>query len=176
MTLVIDATVGGASANSFILLAEAQTFMDARLNSTAWSGASTATQNIALVEATRELSAKEWDGLRVTSSQVLSWPRAWAVNPDVPLGSFWYYDSTIIPQRIKDATAELALQFLNLGTTDLGALDPNLGVIEKTIDVITTRWQAYQRPATGLARFPSVMKYIKPLLSAGGNSVPLIRG
>ena len=58
MTLVIDATVGGASANSFITLTEAQTFMDARLNSTAWSGASTADQNISLVEATRELSSK----------------------------------------------------------------------------------------------------------------------
>ena len=112
----------------------------------------------------------------MTSTQVLSWPRIWAVNPDAPMGALWYYSSTEIPQRVKDATAELAFQFLQLGTTDLASLDPNIGVIEKTVDVLTTRWQPYQKPASGLARFPRVMQYISPLLAGGSSSVPLIRG
>ena len=174
MAVVITATVGSASANSFITLAEASSFMEARLNSSLWDAATTDSQNRSLVEATRELSAREWAGIRVDDTQALSWPRSWVVNPDSSVNA--YYATTIVPQRVKDATAELAFQFIKSGTTDVASLDPNIGIIEKTVDVLTTRYAEPYFRAQGLERFPSVMRYIRPLLMGSGINVPLIRG
>ena len=175
MAVVIVATVGSASANSFATLAEATSYMEARLNSTLWDAATTDSQNRALVEATRELSAKTWNGNRVDEIQALSWPRDWAVDPDSPTADF--YDTTLVPQRVKDAAVELAFQFVKAGTTDVAALDPNIGTIEKTVDVLTTRYAEPYARAKGLERYPSVMRYIRPLLATpSAVNVPTVRG
>lgn len=171
MPLTIDATAGSASANSFVTLAEAASYLEARLNTSTWDDADTDTQNRALVEATREVSNKEFIGRQATSTQALAWPRWYATDP----ATGWYYDSSVVPDRVKNATIELAFQFVNAGTTDLASADPNAGVINKTIDVISTTWSEYRRP-TGMARFPRVMDYLRPLLCGSGSSVSLVRG
>lgn len=175
MAVTIDSTVGGASANSFVLLTEAQTYMDARLNESAWESATTDSKNRALVEATRELSARnDWCGRRASDTQALAWPRDWAINPDDP--NLSYFSSSTIPQRVKDATCELAHQFIKAGTTDISELPSTDGVIEKTVDVLTTVYaEPYQRK-TGLRRYPTVWRFIAPLLEASGFSVPVERG
>lgn len=175
MPVTLDPTVGGAAANTFVALAEALTYHGNRLNAGAWSVASTDDQSRALIEATRELSTMVWQGARATDTQALSWPRFLAPNPDSAAVAYWaYFDSTVIPQRIKDATCELALEFLRAGTADIASTDSTAGVIEKTVDVLTTRWQPGQRP-TGLNRFPRVMKLISPLLEIGSGQVRLTR-
>ena len=78
----IVATVGSASANSFVLETEMTTYCDARLNAAIWTGADA--QLPALIEATRDLSLLTYVGSRVTSTQKLSWPRDYAPNPDAP--------------------------------------------------------------------------------------------
>lgn len=173
MPVTIDATAGSASANSFITLAEAASYLEARLNTTTWDAATTDTQSRALVEATREISNKEFIGQRATSTQSLAWPRWNATNPDSPTG--YYYDSAIVPDRVKNATCELAFQFVNAGTTDIAIADPNAGLIAKTVDVLSWQWSEFAKP-TGMARYPRVNDYLRPLLCGTGNSVPLIRG
>lgn len=179
MAITIVATVGSASANSFVTEAEQIAYMATRLNASSWTtltGATcTETEKAAMVEATRELSAMRWLGARVDSTQALSWPRAWVHNPDSPTAAWDYYSTTAIPQRIKDATMELAFQFLKAGTTDIAAVDGNAGVIEKTVDVITTRWAEWARPQGFGARFPSVQRFILPLLERSGTSTRLVR-
>lgn len=173
MPVSLDVTVGGASANSFASDAEADAYHANRLNSGAWTAASEDDQARALIEATRDLSMLGFLGTRVDSVQVLSWPRFNAVNPD-GLSAFEVFGTTVIPQRVKDATCELALEFLRAGTTDIATTDPNNGVIEKTVDVLTTRWQPGQRPI-GLTRYPRVLKLISPLLAVGPGRVRLTR-
>lgn len=178
MTITIDATAGGASANSYVTEAEAILYMATRLNVTGWTtltGSScTDTEKTALIEATRELNALDWKGRRSTTTQVLQWPRWWVEDPDSPVG--FYYVPTIVPQRVKDAQCEWALQFLKAGTTDIAALDPNLAVKLKRVDVLETEWDTYLRPQ-GLSRFPSVRRTIAPLLSTLGYHVStLVRG
>jgi Putative DnaT-like ssDNA binding protein len=173
--VTLDATVGGAAANTFATDAEADAYIGNRLNSGAWSAASGDDQARALIEATRELSTMIWQGSRATDTQALSWPRFLAPNPDGVTITWWaYYDPGVIPQRIKDATCELALEFLRAGSSDIASTDTNSGVIEKTVDVLTTRWQPGQRPL-GLNRFPRVLKLISPLLSIGTGQVRLTR-
>lgn len=175
MALVISAVVGGAATNSFVTVSEMTAYCEGRLNASAWNEDDEA-KHPALVEATRELSALTWIGSRVTSVQALAWPRQWAENPDAPDGVDMYYAISLVPQRIKDATCELALQFLKAGTTDLAALQPNDGIIEKTVDVLTTRWAHPGSQKKGMARYPMVFRYIRPLLGASGVMIPLVKG
>lgn len=175
MAITIVATPGSASANSFVTLAEAQAYVDGRLNIDNWTAASTDNQNRALVEATRELCNRDYVGRRVDATQVLEWPRFFAVNPDAPLGGVTYYGTTVVPDRIKDATCELALQFILAGTTDLASLDATLNTRVKTVDVLTTEYFEPAQRAKGLKRFPRVWGRIAPLLSETSGS-EIIRG
>lgn len=177
MPVTIEATPGHASANSFIALDAAETYMASRLNATLWDAASTDTKNRALVEATRELSLLKYVGSRTTTTQALSWPRQYARNPDLPALvsvqdlSQLYFDDDIVPQRVKDATCELALEFVKAGTTDVASRDPNANIQQKTIDVISTTFFASEKQPKGLNRFPSVMRFVAELLdeeSSGG--------
>ena len=176
MAITIVATPGDAAANSFVTAAEMTTYCAARLNASVWTGADA--QLPALVEATRDLTLLGYLGGRASVEQALAWPRIWAADPDastayldtesvVRIGdtAVVYFDETTIPQRVKDATCELALQYLKAGTSDLAGTDSTQGVIRKRIDVIETEWAPNQR-ATGLARFPRVMAYLDPLLDA----------
>jgi hypothetical protein len=174
MAVTIVATVGGASSNSFVLLTEMTTYMEGRLNSSSFDDASTDDQNRALVEATRWLSALSWLGYRTDAVQALSWPRQWAHDPDSPTQD--YYDSDVVPQRVKDATMELAFQFLKAGTTDVAGLDAAAGIKRKKIDVIETEYDTVRRPV-GLSAYPSVLRTIRPLLaSVGPHNIELVRG
>lgn len=184
MPITIVATPGSATANSFATEAEAIAYMATRLNNSAWTtvtGSScTEDEKKALIEATRELSALSYIGERVDGTQVLSWPRENAQNPDSPgidsmggetLGDF---ASNIIPQRVKDATCELAFQFIKSGTTDVAALDATIGIISETVGPLSTTYADPAVRAQGLARYPRVLNYIRPLLatsSHGGLSV-----
>lgn len=173
MPITIVATAGAADANSFVTLVEAQAFLDARLNASTWEAATPDSKNRALVEATRDLSALSWVGYRADDVQALSWPRQYAPNPDVPndnvsIGESGYVEfaTTEIPQRVKDATCELAFQYLKAGTSDVAALDATTGIISKTVGPLSTTYaEPHQRPV-GLARYPRVMAYIRPLLAA----------
>ena len=180
MALSITATVGSASANSFVTAAEMTAYCEGRLNSTAW--VDTIANWPALVEATRDLSALAWQGWRVTDVQALAWPREYVRDVDAvydeDVGALGYpeYATTVIPQRVKDATCELALQYLKAGTTDVAMPAASEGVIRKKVDVLETEYAAPGlRPSRGLSRFPRVMALIAPLLSKTSGGLTVVR-
>src|SRR5690348_768343 len=102
----IIATVGSATANSFVTVAECDAYCDGRSNADAWNNESDDDKKArALIDATRELSNKNWVGAgRVDATQALSWPRAFALNPDLAWTGYAYYGTTEVPKRVKDAT------------------------------------------------------------------------
>jgi hypothetical protein len=184
VAITIVATVGSASANSYVteaeFIARAATRLNVPSGTTVTGSTCTETEKAALIEALRELEVLPWIAGRTDGTQALAWPRLYAENPDAPslFGSvsatdFWY-DDDAIPQRVKDAQIELAFEFIRAGTTDLAAADPNAGVIEKTVDVLTTRWQPHQRP-TGLGRFPRIQALLGPLLRTGAGALEIVR-
>lgn len=177
MAITITATAGSASANSFVTEAEVIAYMAARLNASTWDTVTgvdcTETEKAALVEATRELSNRNWKGLRVDDTQALSFPRQYCPNPDSSIGD--WYATTVIPQRIKDACCELAFQFVKAGTTDVAAEDSKWGVSSQTVDVIGTSYEAHMR-SRGLARYPRIMALISPLLEGVGLTARVVRG
>ena len=176
----IVATVGSATANSFATEVEFIAYAAARLNvpsGTTVTGATcTEDEKKALIEATRQLTLLRWKGWRVDETQALSWPRTYVVDPDAPVASagdtnYPYFATTVLPTRLKDATIEWALEFVKAGTTDIAAVDRGHGVIEETIDVITTKWDGAASRAEGLAKYPRIGALIAPLLEATGLTV-----
>jgi hypothetical protein len=172
MTITLVETVGSASANSFVSVAEADAYLEARLNSSAWTGAEPKKQ--ALIEATRDLCNETYQGYRASATQALAWPRSDAPNPDGETDSV-YFETTVIPQRVKDATCELALEFLRAGTTDVASLSSTAGMIEKTTGPLTTKWADPSAIAAGLSRYPRVAALIQPLFGIGSGQVRLTR-
>ncbi len=188
MAITIVATVGAANANSFVTEAEAITRAESRLNRPAtWTtlagAVCTDTEKTALIEAGRELNILWFNGTRVNAVQVLVWPRAFCIDPDSPLAlgtptivGYPYYETTVIPRRVKDAQIELAFEFLKAGTTDLAAHDTTLDVRRKQIDVLETEYFDAGQRAQGLGRFPRVINLLEPLLDpAHMGGLPVVR-
>jgi hypothetical protein len=113
MAVVIDATVGGVSANSYCTKAEADTYHDGHPYASTWTAATDDQKNRALVTATALLDRHiDWYGYVVSYTQALLWPRN---------GMFYrnrdYVLTTVVPQELKNATAELARQILDADRT-----------------------------------------------------------
>ena len=104
--------------------------------------------------------------------QALPWPREEAVNPDLPATEdplnadplLTYYANTVVPQRMKDAQAELALEFLRAGATDAAAPDADRNKAMKKTDVLETELIPVHERLAGLSRYPRVVRLITPLL------------
>lgn len=103
LTITPEDGTGLANANSYISQAEGDTYFEAHLYGTAWTGASSGDKDKALAMATRLLDANtNWVGEKKTSTQALQWPRT-----DVEHDGF-EISSSIVPVEVKNATAELA--------------------------------------------------------------------
>src|SRR5262245_44913249 len=174
---MLDTTIGGANANSYLNVADVTAFFDARLNSAAWTTAVADDKTRALLMAANRLQVENWLGNRVTSTQRLAWPRIGVQKVD-PVGTgygFGYhygygyqsteiYKSDEIPQPVKDAQCELALAYLE-GFDDGGedAMD------SFSAEGVSIKFRA-SRPDGGLP--PRVQQLIGALI--GGNR--LVRG
>lgn len=106
--MAFNADVGGASANSYILVADATTYFTERLNATAWTNATTAQKEASLIMGTRWLDTEIWAGEKATTTQALKWPRLNCYDDE---GNA--IDDETIPSFIKYMTCELALYQLN---------------------------------------------------------------
>lgn len=116
MAATIVATAGSASANSYVLLTEANAYFDERLQVANWTAASDDDKNRALIQATRWLDRFDFMGERSTTAQALEWPRIGAYTKDG-----YEYDTDSVPTFIKHTACELALKAMN---DDAGSSDP----------------------------------------------------
>jgi hypothetical protein len=104
MTVTFDATAGGASANSYISVEDADDLMARRLHETNWTGATSATKKASLMWATRILDRYNWKGTKTSSTQALRHPRTYILDLD---GN--ELSGTTIAFFLEEATVELAL-------------------------------------------------------------------
>jgi hypothetical protein len=104
---VIDATVSGVSANSYVTLAAADAYFETVPDSSSWSDKTSDQRNRALISATRWIDALSFYGDRCTTTQALKWPREDFEVDGIKLVC------TLIPTEIKVATYELARALAN---------------------------------------------------------------
>ena len=117
MAAVIVATLSGASANSYVTLAEANTYFETVPDSSTWTDKTDDQKNRALISATRWIDALSFYGDRCTETQALKWPRENYTVDGIDLAC------SLIPAEIKTATYELARALAN----DTGAITDSTG-------------------------------------------------
>jgi len=103
----IDATIGGASANSYVTLADAEAYFETVPSSSNWDDKTDDQKNRALISATRWIDALSFYGNRCTETQALKWPREDYKVDGIELAC------TLIPVGIEVATYELARALAN---------------------------------------------------------------
>lgn len=109
MALIVETGSGSTTAESYLSVADADTYL-AAYGQTSWAATATGSKEIALRKATRYIDTKfsaRWKGKRSNETQALDFPRQNITDYDG-----WTISSTIVPQKLKDATAELAFRAL----------------------------------------------------------------
>ena len=104
MAPVLDATLAGASSNSFVTLAEAEAIAINIIGGDAWTALSEDEKVFSLIAATQLLETLQYRGQICTTTQRLRWPRT---GVDCEGREF---SCTAIPYRIQEAEVMLALQ------------------------------------------------------------------
>ena len=164
LTLIKETGLGLSTANSYANAADGDSYHDGHLYATAWTGATTAKKEAALVMATRLIdSYVQFHGRKATDAQALQWPRAGCPNVGSPsrglvlrfLGgvSSMAWDPTVIPPLLVAATCEQARLLISadLSTAPLGQglKSSHVGDVVTVFDVL--------RPPPVLGRVAAAM-------------------
>ena len=104
----LDATAKGASANSYVTRADAQTYFNGRNDADPWENADDADKDRSLMTATARLEREDYHGSITTQTQRLHHPRSGLVDKDSR-----NYSQDTISLPVQEATYELALAVLN---------------------------------------------------------------
>lgn len=182
MAITIDATVGGASANSYLTLSAAQDLIDGMVENddvTAWASATTDQKNRALYSATQRLDRERFLGARATDTQALQWPRTGVRKPDTYINTYAvgfpfrittdYFTDSEIPDQIKQAQVVLAVYLHNnKDGMGLSGLEDYKSVSIGSLSVTTA---GASSTATGADRVPPIFeRYLTGLrISGPGN-------
>lgn len=128
MALVIDALpIGTATNNSYVTLAEANTYFEGVLNTADWDNSDDDTKNRSLAQATSRVDQEDFYGTIVDVTQALEFPRTGLGNVNGRPAD------NIIPKNIKIATYDLALYMLSTNMKQKG--DDNTGLKEYAVKV-----------------------------------------
>lgn len=97
--------------NSYVTVAEADTYFADRLDVVLWINATADRKAQALITATGVLDDQPWTGTAVSDDQPLAFPRSGSYF-DPRMGVGVNFDEDITPIRITNATMELALHLI----------------------------------------------------------------
>ena len=110
MAVTLDATLGGATSNSYIDMTTAVALAANIPGGSDWTLLTEEERNLSLIVATRWLETLTYAGNRCAATQRLKWPRSGASCDGVTS------ECTAIPYRIQEAEVTLAIKY----TTDPG--------------------------------------------------------
>lgn len=164
--MALDVTVGGASAESYASVAEAEAYLTARaVADSVFKSKGVPEKEGALRKATDYIdSYYKFKGTKNTDAQALQWPRA-----DVE--AFGYYvPADSIPQRVKRATIELAVKAI------AGELAPDVSaqlVTAEQVGPLSVSYSDNQRNS-GRVLYDLVDMLLEPY-TGGRGQIPLVR-
>ena len=185
MAVTIDATAGGANANSYLTLSDAQDIVDGMVEDadvTAWASATTDQKNRALYTATQRLDRERFIGARATDTQALQWPRTGVRKPDTYVNTYAtgfpfrisedYFTDTEIPDQVKRAQVVLAV-YLNNNKDGIG-----LSGLEdfKNVQIGSLNVTPDKTGAVGADRVPPLLeRYLTGLRISGPGNIAIKR-
>ena len=185
MAVTIDATAGGANANSYLTLSDAQAIVDGMVEDadvTAWASATTDQKNRALYTATQRLDRERFIGAKATNTQALQWPRTGVRKPDTYVNTYAtgfpfrisedYFSETEIPDQVKRAQVVLAV-YLNNNKDGIG-----LSGLEdfKNVQLGSLNVTPDKTGAVGADRVPPLLeRYLTGLRISGPGNIAIKR-
>ena len=185
MAVSIDATAGGASANSYITLTEANTFVEAMISSSdvsKWTTGNDDSRNRALAAAAQRLDRERFLGARATDTQALQWPRTGVRKPDTYVNTYAsgfpfcisddYFTDGEVPDQVKRAQIEMAVYLKNnVDGISLGGLEDFKNVKIGNLDVTPDK-----AGAIGADRVPPMFeRYLTGLRISGPGNIAIKR-
>jgi len=185
MAVSIDATAGGADANSYMTLSEADTFVEAMVSSSdvsKWTTGNDDSRNRALTAAAQRLDRERFLGARATDTQALQWPRTGVRKPDTYVNTYAtgfpfrisddYFTDTEIPDQVKRAQIEMAVYLKNnVDGISLGGLEDFKNVKIGSLDVTPDK-----TGAIGADRVPPMFeRYLTGLRISGPGNIAIKR-
>ena len=126
MSLIVEDGTGMATAESYISVADADTY-HSNLGNASWATLTTTVKEQLLRKATNymvQAYRSAWAGIRKNDTQSLDFPRY--LVPKYDNGAMYsYYDENSVPKEVKDACCEFALK------ANSAALAPDLDRLTK---------------------------------------------
>lgn len=174
MTLVVETGEGLSNAESYISVADADSYHANRAN-TAWAALSTPNKEAYLRRATDYMVQsyrQKWKGVRMTATQALDWPRAEVyAEPALygAVGDFPYLvPNDIVPTEVARACAELGLKAIS------GELAPDQTQQKKSVkvDVIETE---FFESASNHKKYRAVDNMLAPYLAGSDLNMKVVR-
>ena len=175
MALIVEDGTGKADAESYISVANADTYHANRGNTT-WATLTTDEKEQALRRATDyllEVYRLKWKGSRVNDIQALDHPRSFMERDDGEYLSYenlnisngnYYYPNDVVVTEVKNACALMAWK------AAAGELAPDLsqGVLREKVDVLEVQ---YDPNSTQYVRYRAIDNLLRPFLMGGANSL-----
>lgn len=177
MALVIQADPSLPGFNCYTTLAEAEIYFEGVVHKDAWTAATNAVKNSALVQATNSLDAWIFKGWQTNPAQDKQWPRNGVYKDgaeysylDSQIYNVYMFPPNLIPQFIKDATALYASYFIESDTTAPTGLE-NLKMVK--VDTIQIEVDSKTVPPV----IPDAVKRIcwRYLKNPSGRQAPTLR-
>lgn len=158
MALIVETGAGLANSESYISVADADIY-HAKRGCVPWATLTTTQKEEALIRATdyiEQAYSQNFYGLRVNSTQALSWPRY-----GVTLNGYSVSSDTI-PQAIINATAELAYRAAQ------GNLAPDLtqAIKREKVDVLEVE---YMDNSSQVVKYRAIDNLLSAMLKSGSN-------
>lgn len=169
MAIVVEDGSGLANADSYISVADADTYHAAQGNPSTWSTSDTEEKEAALRVATAYLDNRfglRWAGRRINQTMALAWPRYEVVDRDG-----WTVSSTAVPTGIKNATAYVALK-VREGDTLVPDVDAGTDAVAESVTVGSISISStYSGAPTTAPYYPTVDLMLRDLAYPGGGVV-----
>ena len=176
MAATISATLKGENSNSYVTLAEANSYFETVPDSSTWTDKTDDAKNRALISACRWIDSLNYYGDRCDEEQALKWPRNNYEVDDVELVC------TAIPNGIKYAQYELARALANETDSLTGNKGTDGNIEEVKLGEIEVKY-AKSSQGTGTVNnvfdvYPWLQSYLGPYCSGGSGSyqVRVMRG
>ena len=111
--MALDATIGGASANSYITVADADLYFTDRYSSDEWDALGDEVKAKLLVTASLQLDWRvDWIGVKQTVEQAMEWPRVDVACMEPLYGTV---EAPALPPILSKAVCELAVYLVEYG-------------------------------------------------------------
>lgn len=164
MALTVENGTGLANAESYISVADANSYHNLRGNTT-WLTISTQEAEEALRRATdymQQVYAGLWYGYKTTDTQALDWPRQDVPKLDTAYGN--YYLNNVIPQELKNACAELAFRAAR------GELLADIGqaVKREKIDALEVEYSEFSPQSK---RYPAIDSLLSKFMAQSSSGI-----